>query len=271
MSARHRGALSASGARGGGAVRRDALRSLRISVGAHRPDHAGRPRAPSVERRSLAAAHARWTTRSAAPKRIYCRTSTCTPGTASIGGPPGLATANYQDPMLGDMLWVYEGLTEYLGDVLAVRSGLLTERGIPRRTAPRRRARCNRTARANGARCRTPPSPRSSSTTNRAIGPRGCGARRTSIRNRRCCWLEADTLIRQLSKGHKSLDDFCKLFYGPPSTGPKMVPYDLRRRGAGAQRRAALRLGRFLEGTARIVCGRGPARGTAGRRLAARP
>ena len=29
--------------------------------------------------------------------------------------------------MLDEMLWVYEGLTEYLGDVLAVRSGLLTD------------------------------------------------------------------------------------------------------------------------------------------------
>jgi len=40
--------------------------------------------------------------------------------------PVGLATRNYQDPMRGELLWVYEGLTEYLGDVLAVRSGLLT-------------------------------------------------------------------------------------------------------------------------------------------------
>src|ERR1700679_2650640 len=29
--------------------------------------------------------------------------------------------------MFGDMLWGYEGLTEYLGDVLAARSGLLTD------------------------------------------------------------------------------------------------------------------------------------------------
>jgi predicted metalloprotease with PDZ domain len=39
-------------------------------------------------------------------------------------------------------------------------------------------------------------------------------------------WLEADTLIRRRSKGHKSLDDFCKSFYGGQSTGPKLVPYD---------------------------------------------
>jgi predicted metalloprotease with PDZ domain len=38
--------------------------------------------------------------------------------------PAGLATRNYQDPMVGDLLWVYEGLTEYLGDMLAERTGL---------------------------------------------------------------------------------------------------------------------------------------------------
>src|SRR5580692_3336667 len=40
--------------------------------------------------------------------------------------PAGLATSNYQKPMEGDLLWVYEGLTEYFGDVLAVRSGIWT-------------------------------------------------------------------------------------------------------------------------------------------------
>jgi predicted metalloprotease with PDZ domain len=39
-------------------------------------------------------------------------------------------------------------------------------------------------------------------------------------------WLEADALIRRSSNGRKSLDDFCKAFYGPPSTGPKVIPYD---------------------------------------------
>src|SRR6202043_2541470 len=39
-------------------------------------------------------------------------------------------------------------------------------------------------------------------------------------------WLEADTLIRRESKGRKSLDDFCARFYGPPSTGPRVAPYD---------------------------------------------
>src|SRR6185437_9817824 len=40
-------------------------------------------------------------------------------------------------------------------------------------------------------------------------------------------WLEADTLIRRETQGKKSLDDFCRLFFGPPSTGPKLVTYTL--------------------------------------------
>jgi predicted metalloprotease with PDZ domain len=39
-------------------------------------------------------------------------------------------------------------------------------------------------------------------------------------------WLEADTLIRATTRGAKSLDDFCRLFYGAPSTAPKVIAYD---------------------------------------------
>src|ERR1043166_9594589 len=37
--------------------------------------------------------------------------------------PAGLATANYQEPMKGDLLWIYEGLTQYYGTMLTARSG----------------------------------------------------------------------------------------------------------------------------------------------------
>src|SRR6266568_2954054 len=41
--------------------------------------------------------------------------------------PAGLATADYQQPMIGELLWVYEGMTRYLGDfVLSARSGMRT-------------------------------------------------------------------------------------------------------------------------------------------------
>jgi predicted metalloprotease with PDZ domain len=38
-------------------------------------------------------------------------------------------------------------------------------------------------------------------------------------------WLDADVTIRTLSKGAKSLDDFCKLWAGPPATSPEVKPY----------------------------------------------
>src|SRR5262249_31828944 len=38
--------------------------------------------------------------------------------------PAGLATGDYFSPMHGDLLWVYEGLTQYLGFVLSARSGI---------------------------------------------------------------------------------------------------------------------------------------------------
>ncbi|HEX8872024.1 MAG TPA: hypothetical protein VF758_04620, partial [Candidatus Acidoferrum sp.] len=40
--------------------------------------------------------------------------------------PAGLVADNYQTPLKGDLLWVYEGLTEYYGVMLAARSGFWT-------------------------------------------------------------------------------------------------------------------------------------------------
>jgi len=40
-------------------------------------------------------------------------------------------------------------------------------------------------------------------------------------------WLEVDTLIREKTKGQKSLDDFCRRFYGGASGPPWVKPYTL--------------------------------------------
>src|SRR5205085_7044792 len=40
-------------------------------------------------------------------------------------------------------------------------------------------------------------------------------------------WLDADTTIRAKSGGTKSLDDFAKVFFGPPSSAPVVEPYAL--------------------------------------------
>ncbi len=139
--------------------------------------------------------------------------------------PQGLATANYQEPMLDDMLWVYEGLTEYLGDVLAARSGLLTEEEFRSEFAHDAAAMQSHSAREW----------RSLQETTIAAPLLYYQSRNWAARLRRqedfyqesaLVWLEADTIIRRASHGRRSLDDFCKLFYGPPSTGPKVMPYD---------------------------------------------
>lgn len=139
--------------------------------------------------------------------------------------PRGLATINYQEPMVDDLLWVYEGLTEYLGDVLAARSGLLTEEEFRSELAHDAAAMQSHHGREW----------RSLQETTDAAPLLYYQSRNWAARLRRqedfyqesaLLWLEADTTIRRESKGKRSLDDFCKLFYGPPSTAPRVVPYD---------------------------------------------
>lgn len=139
--------------------------------------------------------------------------------------PAGIATANYQVPMLDEMLWVYEGLTEYLGDVLSVRSGLLTADEFREEFARIAALMDTHTAREWRSLRDTTVSAQLLYYQSRSWAAR---LRRQDdfYQESALLWLEADTLIRRESKGHRSLDDFCKLFYGGPSTAPKVVPYD---------------------------------------------
>ncbi len=57
-------------------------------------------------------------------------------GTANIAVQRILSLADYHQPMKDDLLWVYEGLTEYLGEVLTARSGLLESGASARSTSP---------------------------------------------------------------------------------------------------------------------------------------
>jgi predicted metalloprotease with PDZ domain len=139
--------------------------------------------------------------------------------------PAGIATPDYQAPMLDEMLWVYEGLTEYLGDVLAVRSGLLTEPEFRDEFARIAAAMDSHSAREWRSLRDTTISAPLLYYQSRAWAAR---LRRQDdfYQESALLWLEADTLIRRESKGHKSLDDFCKLFYGGQNTAPKVAPYD---------------------------------------------
>jgi predicted metalloprotease with PDZ domain len=137
--------------------------------------------------------------------------------------PAGLATRNYQDPMVGDLLWVYEGLTEYLGNVLTARSGLWTPeqyRDALAETAAMLDHRAGRTWRPLEDTAR-------SVQILRLQGPQWQSWRRglDYYPEGELIWLEVDTVIRQQSQGQKSLNDFCRLFYGGESGSPKVVPY----------------------------------------------
>jgi predicted metalloprotease with PDZ domain len=137
--------------------------------------------------------------------------------------PADLATRNYQDPMQDDLLWVYEGLTNYLGFVLTARSGLLTDKEDREDlaiTAAEMEATPGRIWRNLQDTANAAPelyfAPRAWESWRRGTDfyPEGT-----------LDWLWADVIIRQQSKGAKSIDDFCKLFEGPPSTGPELKTY----------------------------------------------
>ena len=137
--------------------------------------------------------------------------------------PAGLATRNYQEPMIGDLLWVYEGLTEYLGNVLTARSGLWTPDQYGEalaETAAMLDHRPGRTWRPLEDTAR-------SVQILRMQRPEWQNWRRglDYYPEGELIWLEVDTIIRQQSHGQKSLDDFCRLFHGGESGPPKVVPY----------------------------------------------
>jgi predicted metalloprotease with PDZ domain len=137
--------------------------------------------------------------------------------------PAGLATRNYQEPMIGDLLWVYEGLTDYLGDLLATRSGLRTPeqyREALAATAAMLDHRPGRTWRPLEDTAR-------SVQTLRLLGSQWSNWRRglDYYPEGDLIWLEVDSIIRQQTQGKKSLDDFCRHFHGGQSGPPVVVPY----------------------------------------------
>jgi predicted metalloprotease with PDZ domain len=137
--------------------------------------------------------------------------------------PAGLATPNYQEPMIGDLLWVYEGLTQYLGTVLAARSGLWTDeqyREALAGTAAALDHRAGRTWRPLEDTAR-------SVQTLRMMGSQWQNWRRSLdyYPEGQLIWLEVDAIIRQQTHGQRSLNDFCRSFHGGESGAPKVVPY----------------------------------------------
>jgi len=137
--------------------------------------------------------------------------------------PADLATPDYQEKMQDDLLWVYEGLTNYLGFVLTARSGLLTageDREDLAITAdkldhlPGREWRNLQDTADAAPQLYFAPEDWYS-------WRRGTDFYDEDTLN----WLWVDVIIRQQTHGKKSIDDFCHLFHGAPSTGPALKTY----------------------------------------------
>jgi predicted metalloprotease with PDZ domain len=137
--------------------------------------------------------------------------------------PADLTTPDYEAPMETDLLWGYEGLTDYLGPMLAARSGLWTPdqyheylASIAAMLGPGRPGRTWRPL------------------LDTAVGEPGLGFARGWINWRRgtdyydegdLLWLEVATIIHRESHGQKSIDDFCHAFHGGPNNGPEVKTY----------------------------------------------
>jgi predicted metalloprotease with PDZ domain len=135
----------------------------------------------------------------------------------------GKNDGGYDTPMKGDLLWVYEGLTEYLGEVLSPRIGLWT----PEEYRDWIAITAAQLDRESGRKWRP--------LEDTAVAAQilyGAGDDYSEYRRSvdyypegTLIWMEADVKIRQLSHGRKSLDDFCRAFLGGPGGVPEMKPY----------------------------------------------
>jgi len=126
--------------------------------------------------------------------------------------PADLWTPNFNVPMRDTLLWVYEGQTQYWGAVLAARSGLWTKQEALDELAMIAAAYEMRTGR--GWR------PLQDTTNDPIIAMRRSLPWRSWQRSEDyyaeglLIWLEVDTLIRELSGGARSMDDFARSFFG---------------------------------------------------------
>ena len=139
--------------------------------------------------------------------------------------PASLTTPDFEQPMRGDLLWVYEGLTQYLGHVFPARSGVWTPemfRDVFAVTYADMNLRSGRKWRplvdTAVAVQYTYSSPRAWQNARRRVDYYDEGS---------LVWLDADVLIRQKSNGKLSLDDFLHKFHGGQNGTPAVVTYTL--------------------------------------------
>ena len=126
--------------------------------------------------------------------------------------PVDLWTPDYRTPMRDSLLWVYEGQTQFWGNVLAARSGLVSQQDALDALAMDAAAYEYLPGRAWR--------PLVDTTNDPIIAQRAPEPWRSYQRSEdyyvegQLIWLDADSIIRERSKGRRSLDDFARAFFG---------------------------------------------------------
>jgi predicted metalloprotease with PDZ domain len=139
--------------------------------------------------------------------------------------PVGLYQPDFATMQQGALLWVYEGMTQYLGNVLAARAGLKSQtqyRDLLAASAASLDYRVGREWRSTGDTA-------ISASILRGGNPAWSNWKRGQdyYQEGELLWLDADTLIRKLTDNKKSLDDFQKIFLAKGgNTGPLIVTYN---------------------------------------------
>jgi predicted metalloprotease with PDZ domain len=137
--------------------------------------------------------------------------------------PADLATPDYEKPMQTDLLWVYEGLTTYLGEILTGRDGERTPEQFRDSLAYTAAVLDHRPGRAWRNLQDT-----ADGVPSMQDAPHQWESWRRPLdyyEEDELNWLWADTIIRQQTHGQKSLDDFCRMFHGLPSGLPQVKTY----------------------------------------------
>lgn len=134
-----------------------------------------------------------------------------------------LSTPHFNTPMQDSLLWVYEGQTQYWGNVLAARAGMRTPELARDGLALVAAAYEHREGRIWR--------PLADTTNQPIISARRPQAWRSWQRGEdyysegELIWLDVDTLIREKSGGRRSLDDFARAFYGVEDGRLEVLPY----------------------------------------------
>ncbi|MGC2651196.1 MAG: hypothetical protein WA304_10385 [Candidatus Cybelea sp.] len=138
--------------------------------------------------------------------------------------PADLTTPNFQVPQLTDLLWVYEGMNQYLGDLLSFRAGIREPKQYPEYLATVYSEMDTETGRAT-----TPLIDLTTGAPYYYLAHGDYGAIRRNAGDfyteGELVWLDVDTIIRERSHGARSLDTFLHRYTEPALTGPIVKTY----------------------------------------------